>query len=718
MRELANPVASIVGTTDAAQIGDASITTAKLSSAAKQYVNFGCFNVKEYGAVGDGVTNDATAIQDAINAAEVIGGTVLFPAGTYYVGTELTVAPATLGVKMAFIGLDNATITTDLLPVQNTGKILFKVENTVDSFTVRGLKFRNTRQAETIDGYGALTCFSFEDGTTGRTQSDINFFDCEFWSFMIDINLFNDTTGYLRRFVVNRCKFLADIETHTVSYSGTVAKFTAIRCYQQCYDIIITDCIYDGCTGNSVVNWTNKLPRDGFIFFTLPQRCLIANNIVRNLSVEGIYCINWTEAGPSANEASANQVIISNNLVNGAQPIGGTLLGAGVAIRTEVAGCVISGNRIRGCQGGILVAPQATAYVDTIGNLIIGNSITMLPKAKVNEAAYGITINPTVGTTDAGYSTIRGNQIDWLDSYSDGNPGTVLYHRAIEASAGYVTIDSNTVIVRTKAGGTSKACGITVGNGLTKANAMNNTFINCDIAFYFGNAVYLRGDNNRLVDCTEYAAGNFTLGSFGRTAIEFTPSATGWHRILYHSRQARGRLTIGMDYDYGTGDVGTANQSRLEVEFCTNLTGKKIKIDVPDFQNTQVITGVRFADSFYLDINIASVGSTPKRILIQSECEDTGLFLIDPMQSSANQNVTASSTQLTATIPNDAQVVEVLAVAAASSDQTGGGIVTYVGTNDPSATPPTGATQGSQYIRVGGTNGNRFVYKNTTWTAV
>jgi hypothetical protein len=53
------------------------------------------FNVTDYGALGDGTTDDTTAIQAAVDAAEVSGGTVYFPTGTY-VATGLTVTATVL----------------------------------------------------------------------------------------------------------------------------------------------------------------------------------------------------------------------------------------------------------------------------------------------------------------------------------------------------------------------------------------------------------------------------------------------------------------------------------------------------------------------------------------------------------------------------------------------------------------------------------------------
>ncbi|MDQ2787221.1 MAG: hypothetical protein M3Y58_19705 [Chloroflexota bacterium] len=51
-------------------------------------------NVKQYGAAGDGTTDDTAAIQAAIDAVPASGGTVLFPPGTYIVAPKKTVGIA------------------------------------------------------------------------------------------------------------------------------------------------------------------------------------------------------------------------------------------------------------------------------------------------------------------------------------------------------------------------------------------------------------------------------------------------------------------------------------------------------------------------------------------------------------------------------------------------------------------------------------------------
>ena len=64
----------------------AAIVVAGLPCGAGQAVPF--YNVKDYGAVGDGTTKDTEAIRKAISAAAGAGGgTVYFPAGQYLTGS-------------------------------------------------------------------------------------------------------------------------------------------------------------------------------------------------------------------------------------------------------------------------------------------------------------------------------------------------------------------------------------------------------------------------------------------------------------------------------------------------------------------------------------------------------------------------------------------------------------------------------------------------------
>jgi hypothetical protein len=68
------------------------------------------YNVKAYGAVGDGVVNDTVAIQSACTAALAVGGKVYIPAGTYRLTSTLNLGDGTPGTKLYLEGAGpNAT---------------------------------------------------------------------------------------------------------------------------------------------------------------------------------------------------------------------------------------------------------------------------------------------------------------------------------------------------------------------------------------------------------------------------------------------------------------------------------------------------------------------------------------------------------------------------------------------------------------------------------
>lgn len=55
------------------------------------------YNVKAYGAKGDGIADDSANIQSAINAANLVNGSVVYPDGTYLIKSQLTIPSGVKG---------------------------------------------------------------------------------------------------------------------------------------------------------------------------------------------------------------------------------------------------------------------------------------------------------------------------------------------------------------------------------------------------------------------------------------------------------------------------------------------------------------------------------------------------------------------------------------------------------------------------------------------
>ncbi|MEW6223202.1 MAG: right-handed parallel beta-helix repeat-containing protein [Chloroflexota bacterium] len=107
-------------------------------------------DVRLYGAVGDGVTDDTAAIQAAITAAGS-GGRVILPRGTYKVSDMLTITAARVQLEGFGATLTQVTNTTTILEV------------TGDNVTVAGIRFVQTGTSGTPVGtselYGAGVAF-------------------------------------------------------------------------------------------------------------------------------------------------------------------------------------------------------------------------------------------------------------------------------------------------------------------------------------------------------------------------------------------------------------------------------------------------------------------------------------------------------------------------------------------------------------------------------
>jgi hypothetical protein len=130
----------------------AGATAQTVQTKLEQYVS-----VKDFGAVGDNVTDDTIAIQAAINYSAPIGKTLFFPAGVYKI-TNLTIPQQHGGVE--WVG--ESMTTTDMLKASiYRGSVLVSTASTGDviscnggaSYDNRGIQIKNIQIKAQTSGF-------------------------------------------------------------------------------------------------------------------------------------------------------------------------------------------------------------------------------------------------------------------------------------------------------------------------------------------------------------------------------------------------------------------------------------------------------------------------------------------------------------------------------------------------------------------------------------
>jgi hypothetical protein len=154
------------------------------------------FNVKTYGAIGDGVADDGAAIQAACNAAAAtpnVGGIVFFPPGSYRTTTTPTV---TAGVSLLGVGGTSTKVLFDNTGAGFANGISFVGTDSGSRF-VQGLWFGAMAVSFTVPlivvGAGAASCVDFVGCITGGD------------SFTAGIHIKNTSAGQGSRVTVTRC---------------------------------------------------------------------------------------------------------------------------------------------------------------------------------------------------------------------------------------------------------------------------------------------------------------------------------------------------------------------------------------------------------------------------------------------------------------------------------------------------------------------------------
>ena len=148
-------------------------------------------NVKDYGAVGDGVTNDSAAIQNAITAAKSTGKSVFFPDGTYIIsslgsqnGRVIMIGTGNTIIKGTFtyhessfpVSADTNTPLTPAAPYFSASNISF--ESTSSDFA---LKLSAAVQPSFISTFSLTNCnFYGNQGLLLQHMIGFQLANCEF----------------------------------------------------------------------------------------------------------------------------------------------------------------------------------------------------------------------------------------------------------------------------------------------------------------------------------------------------------------------------------------------------------------------------------------------------------------------------------------------------------------------------------------------------------
>ncbi|HEC03672.1 MAG TPA: hypothetical protein ENI81_09070, partial [Phycisphaerales bacterium] len=206
------------------------------------------YDVKAYGAVGDGVTDDATAIQAAIDAVEAAGGGIVyFPQGTYIIDAVLTIDSDNVTLR----GVGN----TAILKCKDSTSINLILIN-ASNITVEKLAFDGNQSGNVYQGSSAIQNGIYVKHT--EALSDLRFRDLEIHDTLFDGLRCSGETNVNRIWVEN-C-YIHDISRQGMSLiSGSNAKIT--NCViddtgRNGISIATTggDLLVSGCTINDVDN--------------------------------------------------------------------------------------------------------------------------------------------------------------------------------------------------------------------------------------------------------------------------------------------------------------------------------------------------------------------------------------------------------------------------------------------------------------------------------
>lgn len=485
-------------------------------------------DVRAFGAIGNGVDDDTTAIQTAITSLMSTGGALVFPNGTYKITDRIT-GSLSAGKILLFMGLPHATIVGDTIaePSGSTELGMIQIAGTVTSDVyIKNIKITHGASAlDYLAGIYLTTGFNnviLDNVTvTGASRTGIRIDQAN--SVRVE-NCHCDNNRYAglslddcNNVVVDGGSFNDNGTTAPDDGYGVTCR-TSVTGY--CQSVLIT-----GVTAND-----NK--RKG-IDVHAGHNVVISNNTVKGFEKAGIYAVNSStskdtknikiidnfvdgdgasnvivgiEAGSySADSIASETFVIRGNTIKNCDDIAGSVC---IQVRSSDGVCprqvVISENMVingvHATNGYIIYVPS---YANPIENVIVSNNILhsvsavmgIYVRGSTNVNIIGNIIKVDSGTVTYGihvetgtHATIIGNQLHGNATYTTPIHVYDLVYQITRANIHKDTVIDDEVIIKgwvtfdgTDADPDSTKAGYNV-SSITD-NGTGNYSINWDIDF-------------------------------------------------------------------------------------------------------------------------------------------------------------------------------------------------------------------------------------------
>ena len=369
-------------------------------------------SVKDFGAIGDGATDDTAAIQAAINSGTK---TIFFPRGIYFVGTQLTVGSASSLAQFVGDGYLSSEIKCAV-----SGVNIFLERANVEFF---GLRF--------IPAPSAVNPIAV------KSALPTNFADCDVWF----RECWLDTGIYIAHQVVGRgsqfdscilkCTTVMEITApNPYNYSGSLASQppeAGMRRYR------VTDCDIDGV--DTLIKAPNNTTADKYIH----------NVVVSGNTSNGL---DFLFRGQSLRDSSIvnNVILVTEN---------GTLIESLIAVK-YISNVTISGNYFAGWSNPtVTITGRWNALISVTNDPFDFTDTTSLNETLVdNLTVVGNVIKDIKNVVLYSYGNIKriiatGNTFERLFETSTGSTTTYLFNcrNYSDLTFAHNTISSDTGLI-------------------------------------------------------------------------------------------------------------------------------------------------------------------------------------------------------------------------------------------------------------------------------